>query len=86
MNVRFSKRLVKQLAKLSKRIQATTYTRIDLMLANPDDPILRRHRLKGHLHHLWSIDITSDVRALYETIGDDAIIYQLIGTHSELYR
>ena len=85
MNIRFSKRFVKQLAKLPKATQHAAYTRIELYLANPDDPILRRHRLAGSLKHLWSIDITGDVRALYEHVGDDLVIYQMIGTHSELY-
>ena len=85
MNVRFSKRFVKQLAKLPKGVQQAAYTRIELLLVNPDDPILRRHRLAGRLKHLWSIDVTGDVRALYEQIGDDTVIYQMIGTHSDLY-
>jgi len=85
MSVRFSKRFVKQLAKLPKATQHATYTRIELCLTNPDDPILRRHRLTGSLKHLWSIDITGDVRALYEHVGDDLVVYQMIGTHSELY-
>jgi len=85
MKVRFSKRFVKQLARLPKTTQLAAYTRIELMLANPDDPILRRHRLAGKLKHLTSIDITGDVRALYETIDDSIVVYQMIGTHSELY-
>ena len=85
MRVRFSKRFVKQLAKLPKPTQHAVYVRIELALSNPDDPILRRHRLTGKLKHLWSIDITGDVRALYEMIGDELVVYQMIGTHSQLY-
>ncbi|MDR0285464.1 MAG: hypothetical protein LBI33_11365 [Propionibacteriaceae bacterium] len=85
MNVRFSKRFVKQLARLPKSTQRAAYVRIELALVNPDDPILRRHRLSGSLHHLLSIDITGDVRALYEQVGDELVVYQLIGTHAQLY-
>jgi len=85
MTVRFSKRFVKQLAKLPPSVQRAAYVRIELMLSNPDDPILRRHRLAGRLSHLWSIDITGGVRALYEIVGGEVVVYQVIGTHSELY-
>ncbi|MDR1264919.1 MAG: type II toxin-antitoxin system RelE/ParE family toxin [Propionibacteriaceae bacterium] len=85
MRVRFAKPFVKQLARLPRSTQATALARIDLMLAHPDDPLLRRHRLQGRLRHLWSIDITGDVRALYELVGDETVVYQLIGSHFELY-
>ena len=55
------------------------------VLSNLDDPILRRHHLAGHPSHLWSIDITGDVRALYEIVGGEVVVCQVIGTHSELY-
>ena len=85
MTIRFSKRFVKQLAALPSGVQRSAYARIELMTVDPDDPILRRHRLAGKLHHLWSIDITGDVRALYEIVGSELIVYQMIGTHSQLY-
>jgi len=85
MTIRFSKRFVKQLAALLASVQRAAYVRIDVMANNPDDPILRRHRLAGRLRHLWSIDITGDVRVLYEIVGDELIVYQMIGTHSQLY-
>ena len=85
MTVRFSKRFVKQLAKLPPSVQRAAYVRIELVLSNPDDPILRRHRQAGRLAHLWSIDITGDVRALYEVVDGEAVVYQMIGTHSQLY-
>jgi addiction module RelE/StbE family toxin len=85
MRVRFSQRFVKQLAKLTRSQQRAAYTRIDLLLINPDDPILRRHRLAGPLRHLYSIDISGDIRALYQVIDGEAVIFQLIGTHSSLY-
>ena len=84
MRIRFSRRFVKQLARLPKSTQHAAYTRIELVLINPDDPILRRHRLAGDLRHLGSINVTGDVRALYEVIGDEIVVYQMIGTHSEL--
>ncbi|MDR2930829.1 MAG: type II toxin-antitoxin system RelE/ParE family toxin [Propionibacteriaceae bacterium] len=85
MNVRFFRRFVKQLAKLPRSVQASTYARIELMMVNPDDPILRRRRLKGALRHLWSIDITGDVRALYEIVDGQVIVYQFVGSRSQLY-
>lgn len=85
MRIRFSKRFAKQLAKLGRPAQAAAYVRIELLAANPDDPILRRHRLGGKLRRFWSIDVTGDIRALYEVQGDELVVFQLIGTHSQLY-
>jgi mRNA-degrading endonuclease YafQ of YafQ-DinJ toxin-antitoxin module len=55
------------------------------MVANPNGPILRRHRLAGHLRRFTSIDIDGDIRALYEVIDGEVVVFHMIGTHSALY-
>jgi len=41
--------------------------------------------LTGQYADLHSINITGDIRALYEKINDSYVIFGFIGTHSELY-
>lgn len=45
---------------------------------------LRNHSLRGKWSGYRSIDITGDVRALYFTV-DDEVVFDQIGTHSQLY-
>ena len=85
MMVRYSKRFTKQYQRLSPKLQLKTKARIRLWKNRPRDESLRLHRLSGKLKHLYSIDITGDIRAVYEVIDDEVYLYQMIGTHSQLY-
>ena len=66
-------------------MQQQTKARIELWQEQPNHPLLRLHRLEGKLSNFYSINITGDIRALYEVIGEAVVIYQFIGTHSQLY-
>jgi addiction module RelE/StbE family toxin len=85
VTIRYSRRFIKQLARQPAHIQTTFYKRLKIFELNPYDPVLRNHVLKGRLKGLYSIDITGDVRAIYEVVDDEVYLYQLIGTHSQLY-
>lgn len=76
----------KQYAKLNFKIKIAFKQRIEMFKANPFDSKLRNHALKGKYLGYRSIDVTSDVRALYTVRGDAVIIFGFIGTHSQLYR
>lgn len=41
--------------------------------------------LTGEYAGLYSLNITGDIRALYEKIDDAYVIFGFIGTHSQLY-
>lgn len=86
MNVVYSKKFVKQYKKLSPKLKDQTKSRIALWESSPNDPLLRLHRLKGELEGYYSINITGDIRAIYEVIGGDTCLYQMIGSHSQLYK
>lgn len=81
----FSKRFQKQYRKLPQNLQKQTKLRIELWKEQPDNALLRRHRLGGKMSHVYSINITGDLRALYEVIDDNVYLYEMIGTHSQLY-
>jgi len=61
------------------------YLRVRFFADNPFDPLLRNHALQSKLKGLYSINVTGDVRAIYEVVGDEIYLYQMIGTHSQLY-
>ena len=61
------------------------WSRLELWQEDPNNPLLRLHKLEGKLANYYSINVTGDIRALYEIIGDEVYIYDMIGTHSQLY-
>ena len=52
---------------------------------DPYDPLLRNHPLTGELAGCHSINITGDIRAIYRIVDDEMYVYQMIGSHSQLY-
>lgn len=85
MTVRYSRKFVKQLAKQPDKVQKAFYVRLLLFEQNPYDPLLYHHALRGKLEGFYSINVTGDVRAIYEVVDDRVYLYQMIGTHSQLY-
>jgi addiction module RelE/StbE family toxin len=85
MTIRYNKKFKKQYNKLSPKFQQKTKAAIQLWINNPHDETLRLHQLSGKMKRFYSIDITGDIRALYEIVDNDIYIYQMVGTHSHLY-
>jgi addiction module RelE/StbE family toxin len=85
MQISYSNKFKKQYKKFPPKLQQQTKARIELWQEQPNHPLLRLHRLEGKLSNFYSINITGDIRALYEVIGKEVVIYQFIGTHSQLY-
>jgi mRNA interferase YafQ len=84
MKVSYTKNFVKQSEKLNSMARTRLVQRITLFSNNPLDSQLRDHQLKGKYKEYRSIDITGDYRALYLLKGDEAI-FDVVGTHSQLY-
>ena len=58
--------------------------RLKIFLLNASAPELRVHALSGEWRGYWSINITGDIRAVYQKDGN-VVIFIAIGSHSELY-
>ncbi|MBF0379847.1 MAG: type II toxin-antitoxin system mRNA interferase toxin, RelE/StbE family [Magnetococcales bacterium] len=56
-----------------------------LFLADPKNPALKNHRLKGELKDLWSFSINQNYRIIYEYQDDGSIKLCRIGPHKEVY-
>ena len=52
--------------------------------ADPGDPLLRTHKLKGELADYWAFTVDDDLRVLFRWDGDVAFLVNL-GTHDEVY-
>lgn len=84
MTVEFTKNFIKQSKKLSPKLRVQVFQRIKLFTKEPLNPLLRDHQLKGKYKQYRSIDITGDYRALYLR-EENMVIFDIVGTHSQLY-
>jgi len=51
---------------------------------NPQDPLLRTHKLKGDLDAYWAFSVDDDLQVLFRWDGDTAFLVNL-GTHDQVY-
>jgi addiction module RelE/StbE family toxin len=85
MFVSYSKNFKKQYLLLPKNIRVKFKVRLSILLENQNNPQLNKHKLSGPYNNLWSINITGDIRAIYQQI-DNIYLFSAIGSHSELYK
>ena len=52
--------------------------------ADPSDPLLRVHKLKGDLGDYWAFSVDDNLRVLFRWDGDVAFLVNL-GSHDEVY-
>ncbi|HBQ51065.1 hypothetical protein A3B42_03610 [Candidatus Daviesbacteria bacterium RIFCSPLOWO2_01_FULL_38_10] len=85
----YSNKFDKQLKKAPLEIKIAFKQRLSLFLEDPAHPQLKNHKLTGQLSDYKSINITGDWRAIYseseDESGEKIIIFEVLGTHSELY-
>jgi addiction module RelE/StbE family toxin len=84
MNIAYSRNFIKQAKKLSPQSREKLQERIRMFSTNPLHPALRNHQLSGKYKAYRSIDVTGDVRALYMQ-HENEVIFDTVGTHSQLY-
>lgn len=80
-----SKHFDKKFSKLSKKIKLQAKDRISLFLDDPFDVRLNNHLLHGDKKLFRSINITGDIRIIYEVVNGTTIRFLDIDTHSNLY-
>lgn len=85
MIVEFHKDFKKELNKLSRKYQEQFLNKFELFNDNPFHPLLNNHQLHGTLKNRRSINITGDIRAVYEQVSKDKFIFLTIGNHNNLY-
>ena len=86
MEIVFHKNFKKQYQKLPKKVQVQVQfvIRLELFIAEPNNPILHVHQLHGEDSAYTSMNVTADYRALF--IEDRVrVTFYKIGSHSELY-
>jgi mRNA-degrading endonuclease YafQ of YafQ-DinJ toxin-antitoxin module len=84
MNFFETKQFTKDRKNLPKKIQLKIIERLTLLLENPNNPILNLHRLNPPYQNKQSINISGNLRLIFE-LEDGVYILYRVGTHSELY-
>jgi len=84
MHIQFHRNFKKQYKKLPKKFQRQFVERLSILQKNPKSQLLNVHKLHGKFYMYWSMNVNSDVRALFVD-EKDTIVFQKIGTQSELY-
>jgi len=85
MRVLFHKTFEKQYKSLRSAEKKKFLERIKTFVTDPFAPVLNNHPLKGKYQGYRSINITGDVRAIYELIGEATAYFVAVDTHSNLY-
>lgn len=84
MRLRTSSRFLRRARKLREPHATMLRAALRRFAANPGDPLLRIHKLKGDLRDYWSFTVDDDVRVLFRWDGDVAFLVN-IGSHDEVY-
>ncbi len=86
MNASFRKSFIKDYDRLSQKVRQATEKRLVKFRKDPYLAELNNHSLLGRWYGCRSINISGDIRAVYEEVSEDEAVFVAIGTHSQLYR
>jgi len=90
IRIDYSRKFNKQLKKIPLEIKIAFRNRFSLFIKNQFNPTLNNHALTGNFEGCRSINITGDWRAIYsentDKDGGKHIIFDFLGTHSQLYK
>ena len=84
MRVTASSRFLRRAKKLPEPQATMLRAALRRFAADPRDPLLRTHKLKGDLAGYWAFTVDDDLRVLFRWIGEEEFLVNL-GTHDEVY-
>lgn len=89
MKFQLAPKLIDKLKKHDVRIRNSFKKALETFFKDPSSLELDNHELKRDWKGFRSIDVTSDLRAIYQEDkkGDEPVAYFVaLGTHNELYK
>lgn len=86
MKIFLHKNFTKKYAKLRQNEKVKFKERRNLFLKDPYDPLLNNHALTGKHTGSRSINVTGNLRVVYDIIHKDSVLFIDIDTHSNLYK
>lgn len=85
MKIDYSRSFKKDYKKLAFKLRNQFRERLILFRENQFNPLLNNHFVHYPYEGCQSINVSGDVRALFE-INNDGALFIRIGSHSELYK
>ena len=76
---------IKAYKSLPEEIKLHAKHKEKVFIANPFDPRLKTHKLKGRFKGYWSYSIDYQYRIMFQFIDNETVLYHDIGTH-EIYK
>ena len=84
MHLSASSRFLRKAKKLREPQASMLRAVLRRFALDPNDPLLRLHKLKGDLADYWAFSVDDDLRVLFRWEGDEAFLVNL-GSHDEVY-
>ena len=84
MRVRASSRFLRRSKKIREPQASMLRAALRRVAADPRDPLLRTHKLKGELDGYWAFSVDDDLRVLFRWDADVVLLVS-IGTHDEVH-
>jgi addiction module RelE/StbE family toxin len=69
----------------NKNLREKVKQRIKIFANDPENPILKDHKLKGDKRDLRAFSVTGDIRIIYEKEKSGYVLFVDVGTHKEVY-
>lgn len=85
MKIKLHKKFTKKFSKLNKKERSKCKNKLNLFLDDPFHKRLNNHALQGKYKGLRSINISGNLRAIYEMTNNNTVFFIDLGTHSNLY-
>ena len=84
MRVTASTRFLRRAKKLRDPQASMLRAALRRFAVDPQDPLLRTHKLKGELADYWAFSVDDDLRVMFRWVGEEAFLVNL-GSHDEVY-
>jgi mRNA-degrading endonuclease YafQ of YafQ-DinJ toxin-antitoxin module len=79
-----SSRFLRKAKKLSEPQASMLRAALLRFAADPKDPLLRSHKLRGELKDYWAFSVDDNLRVVFRWEGGEAFLVNL-GSHDEVY-
>ena len=86
MRISFHRSFEKKFKKLDAKVKKAFYLKLKLFAMNAFHQELNNHALKGKYLGYRSINVTSDIRAIFSFLSEDSAEFDDIDNHSNLYK
>ena len=75
----------KKLASKKPEVAVIALEKILLFSQQPNNPVLKFHKLQGEYNGQYSFNVEYDIRIIVDLVDSDRAVLTLIGSHDEVY-